>query len=158
MKRLAGVGHLHVAGGVAQARVDGLLEQAGVDLSAGGIRFRVEPVTRQPERGPIGPRHLVRVTFPRENRTDEQWAQLRRLASTCRIRPLTRNGAHLHAEAGQDETPDSLTRVLRVAADAGRDPWFEGDPAALVIDMPTHAVEVDVPFVFEDIPLSDGPQ
>ena len=159
VRTLAGVGHLLAAVDVDRVRVEDLpAHRQATEHDVGGIRVRIHGVEREGLADPQTQRHAVRVTVKRDGRDEREWWRLRQLLAVSRLRLLNGAGNELRPEPNVEQTPDTFTRVLRVRVDPGNDAWSSGDPAALVVEVPTKVVEVDVPFVFNDVPLEPAPR
>jgi DNA-binding beta-propeller fold protein YncE len=158
--RLAGVGHVFAVVEADRVEVDNLLESPGVERTAGGLRVRVDPVKREPARSRgFEEYYVIRLAVAREGRDDAAWGRVRQLISGSRFRAVDAAGRELYHEGAlpAPRDADGHVIVMQVPKSAPTDPWGGAPPARLVIEVPTKVVELDVPFLFEDLPLPPDP-
>lgn len=153
--RLAGVGHLLVAVETQRLQLEDLLEhRESTDHNIGGLPFRVQAVEREGLADPTSQRHAVRIKVLRDGLSETEWHRRCQLLRVSRLRLLNAAGNDIQAYYTIEAQGDTFTMVLGASIDAGHDPFTRGDPATLLVEVPTKIVEVDVPFVFKNIPLT----
>jgi hypothetical protein len=117
----------------------------------------MDPTQLEPARGRGFPAwHSMRITLLRGGLDDRAWERARNLFGASRLVVRGENGRRSHQETGPRQNgADGVAVTVRSPADVP-DPWL-GPPAhGLAIDVPSRAVEVDVPFLFEDIALPEA--
>ena len=123
-------------------------------MVVGGLRLRLEPTQFEaaPQRG-FPAWHSMRITLLRRGMDDRAWERTRELFEVSRLTVRGASGRRSYQESpGRETAADSVSVVVRSPA-GDPDSWLGPAPRKLIIEVPTRVVEVDVPFLFEDVAL-----
>jgi hypothetical protein len=152
--RVSGVMHALLAVAELRATIDDCLRADPGPLKLGGLSVARAALTREPITG-RGFHHVytLRLTLERGTMDDQSWRHAGNLLRVLRVDCADASGRPLLTEPGPAEEKTGLTvRAIRIlpVRPLGRD---AATPASLTFSLPARLAEVDVPFVFRDLPL-----